>query len=161
MTYRNAFAILGTLTLVGMLNGCVTTKTIEASERDTTGTYDGVWIGAVDGPFASKVLLPGNWAMNCEWEPFEIPLVIKDGNLQVGELDYTWYVSREGDFRIDLSSGPSRMVGGVMAGQSKNVQVFSGNLAGDNPEGKYLQYITSISSGGGCTADITFSRYEE
>ncbi len=141
---------------VSLLAGC-TTGHVDPADRDTTGAYDGVWIGEVEGPRASTEILPGNWEMNCEWEPFEVYLVVDDGRIQLGRLENKSPVSKGGNFRIDLDSGAAQMIGGIMSGNGSFVQVFAGNLSGDDPRGKYRQYIESLGTNG-CNAKIRFTR---
>lgn len=138
------------------ITGCGSTA-ISPADRDTTGTYDGVWIGQVDKPRSSTEILPGNWVMNCDWEPFEIYMLVDDGRVQLGRLEQRDIVSTKGDFRIKLDSGGAEMVGGVMAGNGKFIETFAGNLSGDKPSGKYLQVVSSI-GGQGCSAKIKFKR---
>ena len=152
---RLATAVLS----VSILAGCAASH-VDPADRDTTGAYDGVWIGKVDGPRALKEILPGNWQMNCGWEPFEIFLLVDDGRIQLGRLENKSPVSKNGDFRIDLSSGDAKMSNGIMPGNSDFMQVFSGNLSGDDPRGKYRQFIASISTHG-CSAKIRFTRENE
>ena len=53
-----------------------------------------------------------------------------------------------------------RMSNGIMPGNSDFMQVFSGNLSGDDPRGKYRQFIASIGTHG-CNAKIRFTREDE
>lgn len=152
-------AIASTTFSLILLGGCATGH-VDPSERDTTGAYDGIWVGSVDEPRASRELLPGNWYMNCEWEPHEVYLVVDDGRVQLGKLEGKTPVSKKGDFRIDVNSGAAGMQGGVMPGNPDFIQIFSGNLAGSDPRGKYMQLIGSM-GGNGCSARIRFKRYSE
>lgn len=144
---------------VSILAGCAAGH-VDPADRDTTGAYDGVWVGEVEGPRASKEILAGNWEMNCGWDPFEIYLIVDDGRIQLGRLENKSPVSKNGDFRIDLSSGDAKMSNGIMSGNSDFMQVFAGNLSGDDPRGKYRQFIASIGTNG-CNAKIRFTRKDE
>ncbi len=97
--------------------------------------------------------------MNCEWEPFELYLTVDDGRVQVGKLEKRTPVSKKGAFRVDVVSGDAGMRGGVMSGNSKVVQVFSGNFDGNNPSGKYAQFITSLGTNG-CSAKMRIRRHD-
>ena len=141
---------------VSILAGCAAGH-VDPADRDTTGAYDGVWIGEVEGPRASKEILAGNWEMSCGWDPFEIYLLVDDGRVQLGRLENKTPVSKNGDFRIDLTSDDATMRAGVISGNSDFTQVFAGNLSGDDPRGKYRQFIASISTHG-CSAKIRFTR---
>ncbi len=101
--------------------------------------------------------LPGNWYASCDWEPYEIYITVDDGRVRLGRLEDKTPVATDGRFRIDYSSGPAGMIGGVMAGNGKVIQVFSGSLAGENPRGKYRQYNTAIGTYT-CGAKIRFRR---
>ena len=98
-----------------LLGGCAAGH-IDPADRDTTGAYDGVWTGSVTKPRARRETLPGNWYMNCGWQPFEITLTVIDGRLRLDNLEGTAPVSTKGAFRLDLGGGDTRMVGGVMPG---------------------------------------------
>lgn len=149
------FAILALA--ASFLTAC-STGHIDPADRDTTGAYDGFWIGKVDKPRSSKVILPGNWEMSCSWEPFEIFLAVADGRAQLGRLENKSPVSKAGDFRIDIVSEDAGMVGGIMSGNGNFVQVFSGNLSGEDPRGVYKQYSESLGKNG-CSAKIRFAPY--
>lgn len=144
---------------ISTLAGCAASH-VDPADRDTTGAYDGVWIGEVAEPRSSTEILPGNWEMSCGWEPFEIYLVVDDGRIQLGRLENKSPVSKGGNFRIDLDSGEAGMIGGIMAGNGSFMEVFSGNLSGDDPRGKYRQYIESLGTNG-CNAKIRFTRDDE
>lgn len=150
-------AVVGVVFSFSFVTGCATGN-IDPADRDTTGNYDGVWIGTVAGPRADKEILPGNWTMSCEWKPFEIYLVVDDGRVQLGKLETKTPVSTKGLFRIALDSGAAGMTGGIISGNSRFLEIFSGNLSGGDPRGKYSQYISSL-GGNGCSAKIKFRRY--
>ncbi|MFK8079015.1 MAG: hypothetical protein AB8B97_01910 [Granulosicoccus sp.] len=151
--------VAGLLLSLPLVSSCTSIPEVGATERDTTGAYRGVWVGLVDKPRASTEILPGNWRMRCDWEPFEIYLSVDNGSVTLGDQENVAYISDKGQFRIEFLSGPATMVGGSMPGAPENIQVFSGQLAGDNPDGKYVQRIATFGSGG-CSAGISFSRYE-
>ena len=146
---------LGSILCVALLSGCAA-KAVDPADRDTTGAYDGVWLGSVGGPRADQVDLPGNWVMQCGWEPFEIYMVVDDGRIQLGRMEIKTPVSTRGDFRLDINSGDAEMIGGIMSGNGQFVDVFSGNLSGTNPQGKYFQFVTSIGADG-CSGPIQFT----
>ena len=154
---RTTTAALSLLALA--LGGCAA-KHVDPADRDTSGAYDGVWIGEVDGPRAKREKLPGNWYMSCDWEPYEIALVVDDGRVQLGRLEGTTPVSTDGDFRIDVGQGAAGMSRGTMPGNGQFMTVFSGNLGGERPRGRYTQFITSIGANG-CNAPIRFRRQSE
>ncbi len=155
---KHLLKISTTIALLTLISGCATPKT-SADNRDTTGAFAGVWQGNVGGPRAQRVDLAGNWFMNCNWEPFSIFLNVKDGTVQLNEVKDKAYISTKGSFRLDLTGGEGSSSRGVMPGNSKFVNVFSGSLAGDKPKGRYSQYLPSI-GGNGCSANIEFSRYK-
>lgn len=150
--------IISVGTIILLLNAC-STAAVNPEDRDRSGTFDGEWLGEVAKPRARIVTLPGNWRMNCEWEPFEIYIVIDDGLVQLGRLESKAAISSKGTFRYDLTSGEAGMQGGVMSGNSKFVEQFSGDLSGESPDGKYRQYIDSL-GGEGCTAKIVYQRLD-
>ena len=141
-----------------VITGCATGPVSQA-DRDTTGAYEGVWIGDVSKPRSSTEMLPGNWRMTCDWEPFQVYMVVDDGQMQLGKLEQRTPVSTKGKFQIVLSSGAAGMTGGVMQGNGKYLQKFTGSLAGSAPGGKYQQIISSI-GGNGCSGKIQFRRYD-
>ncbi len=63
------------MALAAFLAGC-TAKHIDPADRDTSGTYDGVWVVSVDSPKAARVPMPGNIIMHCDWEPYEFNLTV-------------------------------------------------------------------------------------
>ena len=142
-----------------LLGGCAAGH-VDPADRDTSGAYDGIWVGEVDEPRAKREVLAGNWYMSCDWEPHEVYLVVDDGRVQFGRLEGKTAVSSDGDFRIDLTSGDAGMNGGVMPGNAKYVSVFSGNLSGENPRGRYRQFIQAQGTNG-CNAPIRFRRHDE
>lgn len=148
-------AVSVTLSLA-VLAGCATGH-VDPADRDTTGAYDGVWIGSVAGPRASTVLLPGKWQMSCDWEAHEVYLTVDDGRVRLGKLEGKTPVSSKGDFRIDLSSGPAGMSSGIMSGTGEFVHIFSGNFSGSEPNGNYAQLITSIGTRG-CSSVLQLRR---
>lgn len=156
MSIQMKLAVAGTALSLSLLGGCAT-KHVSPADRDTTGTYDGVWVGTVGKPRASRVTLPGNWIMTCDWEPFHINMTVADGKVRLNKAEVKTPVSTKGDFRIDVPRGAARMNGGVMPGNSGIVDIYSGNLADSSPHGKVTQYITTVGSNG-CSADIEFRR---
>ena len=151
---------ISSIVLSSMLLGGCATSSVSSSNRDTTGAYDGVWIGTVAEPRSSTQMLPGNWRMSCEWEPYEIYFVVDDGQMQLGRLEERTLVSTKGKFKFKVNSGKAGMVGGSLPGNGRFLQVFSGSLAGENPRGKYTQVITSI-GGNGCSSKIHFRKQSE
>ena len=134
-----------------LLGGCAT-RHVDPADRDTTGAYDGEWIGEVAKPRATRENLAGQWYMTCDWEPFEVYLVVDDGRISVGRLEGRTPVSTEGRFRIDVAEDAS---GSTVPGNADFVQVFSGNLSGDELRGRYAQFIPSLGLNG-CNAPIRF-----
>ena len=59
-----------------------------------------------------------------------------------------------------MTQGPARMTRGVMSGNGRYVQVFSGNLGEGELRGKYVQFVTSIGQNG-CSAPIRFYRHAD
>lgn len=159
MKTTNKLAIASAAVFLTLLGGCASGP-VSQSDRDTSGNYDGVWVGSVGGPRASNEILPGNWRMSCDWEPFEIYVVVDDGQLRLGRLEKRTAVSTKGRFRYDLESGFAQMTGGVMPGNSKFKYIYSGTLAGGKPSGKYMQTIPTIANTG-CSSKIKFRRYTE
>ncbi len=151
-------AAVGCTLCILVLTACGTAH-VKPEDRDTSGTYDGVWVGEVAGPRASTVILPGNWTMSCEWKPYRIYVIIDDGRVQLGKLEGKSAISKAGKFRYDLTSGDAKMHGGIMPGNGKFVQTFSGSLSGANPQGVYRQYSTSL-GGSGCTSKIQFQKLD-
>ena len=141
---------------VVVLGGCAAAH-IDPDDRDTTGAYNGVWIGSVGAPRAKRESLPGNWIMRCDWQPFEVTFRVIDGRIRFDDIEGKTPVSSEGAFRLDLSGGQAGMTGGTMSGNGRYVQSFSGTLAGDDPGGRYLQFVTSRGKGG-CNAPLRLRR---
>lgn len=158
MTTIKKLTLLGCSLSVLLLTACAAGH-VKPEDRDTTGAYDGVWVAEVGGPRATTVILPGNWRMSCDWEPYEVYIVIDDGRVQLGKIEGKSAISKGGQFRYDLASGDAGMRGGIMSGNSKFMQIFSGNLSGDDPKGVYRQYVASL-HGEGCTSTIHFRRYD-
>lgn len=158
MKLPTRLTVIGCTLLALTLGGCAAGH-VKTSDRDTTGTYDGVWVGTVGSPSARRVSLPGNWYMNCDWEPFEVYFVVEDGRMQIGKLEGKTPVSSSGRFRMDIAHGDSQMIGGIMSGNGKYVTIFSGKFSGD-ATGKYQQVNTSIGTYG-CTSKMQFHRYDE
>lgn len=146
-------------TLCALVLTACGTGHIKPEDRDTSGTYDGVWVGEVAEPRASRVILTGNQHLLCEWKPYQIYMVIDDGRVQLGKLESKSAISKEGRFRYDLTSGNVRTHGAVSSGAEKFVQIFSGNLSGQNPQGVYKQYLSSL-GGGGCSSKIQFRKLD-
>jgi len=141
------------------LSAC-TAGHVKPSDRDTSGTYDGVWIGTVNPPRAKREVLAGQWYMTCDWEKFEVYITVDDGMAQLGKLEGKTPVSKTGRFRVDVSSGPAGMQSGVMPGNSKFVEAFTGTLSEEKAGGKYIQFIP-VHGTNGCNAPIQFRRYTE
>lgn len=147
-------SVLATLLL---LVACASTKPVPETERDTSGAYDGVWSGFVAAPTATRVTLPGNWYMRCDWQPFEFSLQVTDGMVQVADLVDLTPISTDGRFRLDVIISAAGMDQGVMAGNGKFVDRFAGRLQVDTGSGSYLRYISSIGVHG-CSTRIHFER---
>ena len=141
------------------LGGCAAGH-VNPADRDTSGAYDGVWIAEVGGPRAKREPLPNNWYMTCDWEPYELTFVVDDGRIQLGRLEERTPVSKDGDFRIDVAEGGGRMSNGTMPGNGKFVNIFSGNLAGEAPRGRYAQQLAQLGANG-CNAPIRLRRQSE
>jgi len=146
--------IAGSALIFALLSGCVTGH-IDPNDRDTTGAYDGIWVGEVSEPKAARVALPNNWVMHCNWESYEVYFVVDDGRVQLGKLETKTPVSTDGNFRIDYDLGQANQIGGVMPGNGKDTAVYSGNFSGENPRGKLLQLAEGTPS---CSADILLRR---
>ena len=158
MTNPNRLAVAGAVLSLLALGGCAAGH-VDPTDRDTTGAYDGVWVGEVGGPRAKRASMGGNWYMSCDWEPYEIYLVVDDGRIQIGRLENKTPVSTDGDFRIDLDHGSAGERSTSQIGSAQYVTVFSGNLSGENPRGRYVQFIESVGASG-CTAPIRLRRDE-
>ncbi|MBX2883050.1 MAG: hypothetical protein KTR32_24065 [Granulosicoccus sp.] len=147
-------ALLSSLAFVG---GC-TAKHIDPADRDTTGSYDGVWVVSVDAPKADRVPMPGNVVMHCSWEPYEFNLKVDEGRLLLEGYTRESVVSTEGNFRFDWDAGSVRMQSGVISGSANEiVGIYAGNLAGQEPGGKFTQYVASL-GGNTCSADMSIRR---
>lgn len=140
-----------------LLSGCAS-KAVSMADKDTSGAYDGVWIGEVDGPRAKRETLPGNWYMSCAWEPFEMYITVDNGLVQLGRMEGRTPISGDGRFRLEVGSGPAGMSQGTMPGNAEFTEVFSGTLDDDDARGKFFQYVASRGAAG-CSAKIRFTRY--
>ena len=148
--FQRLIAASGILSLT-LLAGCAGGH-VKPDERDTTGAYDGVWIGEVAGPRASRVELPGQWYTTCDWEPYEFYLTVDDGRVRIGRLDEKAFVSTDGDFRIDIESDRN--------GGGQFVQKVTGTLREDELVGRYLQFNTARGTTG-CSAPVRYRRYTD
>lgn len=158
MDNRTRKTLVVTTLVLSLLGGCASTpRATPSDERDTTGAYDGRWIGSVGAPRARVEQLPGQRRMLCEWEPFEVSLTVENGEARVGREEATTPVSAAGDFRLDIGGGEAEQRLGVMSGNDNAMDVFTGNLSGDEPRGRFLQ-LTSAVDGNGCNAPIRFRR---
>lgn len=141
-----------------ILTGCASTATtIDPADRDTTGAYDGSWTAAVSGPKSAKALLPGNARLTCKWDPFNVSLNVADGMIELAGIEGKTPVSTDGDFIIDFIVGSPTLRGGVTTGAEKSGRIIRGNLAGENPTGSYLTYISTFGRVG-CQGDVTLAK---
>jgi len=159
LNHKKILTAISALIALPLFSSCASIPEVGAADKDTTGVYHGLWIGSVSKPRANTAILPGNWTMKCGWEPFDMYLLVVDGTVQLGNLEKKTYISQEGNFRLQIESGPAGMIGGVISGTPEHIEVFAGKLSGENPEGKYFQRITGFNAEG-CTGNIVFSRYQ-
>ncbi|PID60620.1 MAG: hypothetical protein CSB44_09560 [Gammaproteobacteria bacterium] len=136
---------------------------IKPSERDTTGQYDGLWVGRVSEPRASRVELSGSWYTKCDWEPFEVRFVVEDGRIRLrrdSRNEFNTPVAGDGRFHLERPGKMATGRIGTLPGNGKAVYVYTGSLAEDGREGWYKPYVTSMGTGG-CSAKMTLEAFEE
>ena len=146
------------LFVVLLFTGCASTGSpIDPADRDTTGAYDGVWLGSVSGPRSNKALLPNNATLTCEWDPFDILMTVEDGTMEIAGLEDKTPVSTTGDFFVDFLIGSPTLRGGVSSGTERSGRIFSGSLAAEKSSGKFQTYITTFGKVG-CQGSIAITK---
>ena len=80
MSYLSRFTVPILLGSVLFIQGCAS-AVVSDSDRDTTGLYDGRWKANVQRPAALQTVQ--NWRLTCESDPFELDLVVNDGQVYI------------------------------------------------------------------------------
>lgn len=107
---RWSLAAVAVSTLL-LQTACVTNMSspISESDKDTTGTFDGVWTAQVQRS-AGLQYMPNNWQVRCNGKPREYDLMVRDGVASYRHYAYKdgpivvakAFVSQEGSFLFNI-----------------------------------------------------------
>lgn len=154
--YRSLVA----LTTAALLLGACASP-VKESERDTSGRFDGRWVGTVEEGIPS-VVTSGNWTKRCSSGDWQFGFVVDDGTVALplrGEAEApSAFVDSSGYFRLVVPRGDrevsSRESGSV--GTSSLRWIFDGRLG----EGEQVKFTVGDSKygGAGCWWNLDVER---
>ena len=154
--YRSIVAVTLTALLLG---ACA--SAVKESDRDTSGRFDGRWIGSVEEGIPSSVR-SGNWQKKCTSGDWRFGFVVDDGTISLpsnGEADASSaFVDSSGAFRLVVPRGSrevtSRESGSV--GASSLSWIFAGRL----DEERTVRFTVGDSKygGAGCWWNLDLQR---
>jgi len=134
MNFAKRLSAIVIAVLAGVLvGGCA--GAVKETDRDTSGAYDGRWVGRVEAGVPSNVV-SGNWKKNCTSGEWGFGFQVADGVIRLplegvssDELP-SGYVNAAGEFRLVVPRGSrevsSRESGSV--GTSSLRWIFDGRL---------------------------------
>lgn len=143
-----------------LLSACSTNfATVDESQRDTTGTYDGAWEGVTVKTRSPQQF--GDWRAQCADPEIDVVFTINRGKLSLQGEDevHHAYVDANGRFRVVIPTVHRAQESAASeAGLNSNVKLFIvGNLGSKQPSGKFIVGIAEFAYNG-CTSSMTFSR---
>jgi len=161
---NNQFSALKWLLLAAFFvtqTACVSnvSSQTKASDKDTTGVFDGSWTANVQKS-ATVQVLPGNWQANCNGNASTFNMKVNKGQIQFYAEGKTQssYVNNKGEFRFDVplfdkataSAGSSGQIG-----RASRTLIVYGSLK--SAKGRITYGIAEFGNNG-CTAVIKFTK---
>lgn len=159
---RTARAALAcSLICCGGLFGCASTmlKQVDQSDRDTTGTYDGLWNATVVSTVTNQPQ-PGGWVTRCGDRSGEDlgNFVVSNGEASLGAELPSTYVNESGNFRFaipleEVATASTRSDASITNGNM--TYILHGSLK--SKKGKTTLGIAQFGNSG-CTSKIKFKK---
>lgn len=149
------------VTITALVNACAgrVTRAISADDRDTSGTFDGRWIGTVVHTQSTQRFQ--GWVMSCAKPMNKIAILVKNGQVstEAGDDAQVAYISREGRFRIAIPSGrrASASIASEVPLNSQVTYFVDGDLGTDKTVGAFVIGIADFGNSG-CTSSISYSK---
>jgi len=149
------------ITLVSaiLIQGCLPGAVVRESNKDTSGTYDGRWMGTITKT-PNKQYAPGNTILTCgdrSGGKFG-PMSVSGGQLTLnfGNESMSTFVSSSGNFRLELPASDAGYTS-----QSNRIANRSGTLiitgALDKGTGTFVAAAASLGNTG-CKSSMTFKK---
>ncbi len=156
MQQYRIFKLLCLVTIASLLVGCSgrVLQTIDESERDTAGVYNGEWFVKVTK--GAPVQRIDNWIFTCGDMSRVLKIIVEDGSVYIAEdkNKNKAYVSRDGKFKLKvrLSQMAEASAGsGSAIVDGKRTFILQGSLKDKKRKG-YVTYGVAQFGNNGCTA---------
>lgn len=162
MLFKKKMNVATVILLSTVIAGCAgTLGSIKEENRDTTGTYDGIW--KVDVQKAAGIQYVGKWNMHCGDMRQTFNIRVEDGTILFGNAENRTkgYVSAKGAFKLSHPLASKASASGssstTMANGSRKL-ILSGKLVPDGENSKgFITYGIAEVGYGGCTAKTKYS----
>ena len=154
-------ALICVLLCSGSLLGCASTviTKVDQSDRDTTGTFDGVWNAKVVNTTTNQPL-PGGWKVTCTDRTGENlgNFLVADGEASLGKDLPGAYVSSKGNFRFvvpmtEIATASTRSDSSITNG--KTTYFLYGSL--ESGKGTTLLGVAQFGNSG-CRSKVAFKK---
>jgi len=159
------FKVIVQLMLVGLatlLSACGSNlvKPVDEGSRDTSGAFDGIWVGETTKTNSSQ--RHGDWLVNCKDPNLKFNLNVKAGQISIGNNDNVpvTYIDENGRFRFTIET--DHKMEETLASEASltngNVKIFiDGELGAEGPKGKYIVGVAQFGYRG-CTSQMVYAR---
>lgn len=151
------------LTLTLPLQGCLSSlvvKPISEANKDTSGAFDGQWIGTIQSTPARQQG-PGNWTMTCTdrtGDKFAINVSGGEANMPLANRQNNTYVNSKGQFRFEVPTESSASASGTSDSSLNNgaiTLILTGSLT--DQSGNFVIGIAELANSG-CTSKVAYEK---
>jgi len=156
------FSVIFTLSCSIVLSGCGTIKAVSHDDRDTSGKFDGHWLGTFKR--TPGVQYPvGGWELNCyNYEGGVVGLYIEKGIINVVNNDRTYsaFINEDGQFRIELPTEEvmtESIASDFALDQGQVTLILSGKLGKAQPTARFVVGVKEFDNDG-CTTHLKLER---
>ncbi len=142
-----------------LISGCIVTP-VKYENRDSSGIYDGEWVGIVEG--TEKYQRGGSYEYFCSPVEALLGLYISQGTVEgffeiYRDSKFQAYKDKNGFFRAIIKSDHTWLGDPGSIAPMKKAFVIEGNLAKDGVNGAFVIALV-IDGMNGCRSNIEFFR---
>ena len=156
LTYPLKWVLISKIILlvsVIFLQGCasLTLRPISEKNKDTTGVYDGQWLGTVIST-SGRQQNPGGYATCPSRAGQKYPFIVSDGQIGITNLEDISYINSDGKFRVEIPRVMTVFTDSVPV-RTNTMFIISGSLK--TKSGEVRQ---SLGRGASCRSSMRLER---
>jgi len=135
-------------------------KPVTESSKDTSGTFDGRWVGSVESTAQSQYG-PGNWKFSCNDRSGErFGFIVENGQatMQLMDRQNVTYVNADGQFRFEVPTEIDAKAGGrsdLSVNDGAITLILIGSLS--DQKGSFTIGVAQFANNG-CTSEISYQK---